>query len=698
MKYLLVLFAFLTLPILAAEFPDGAWNGKLWDKEKLIEAAESGDKDAMAEFAYCSQMSLLGIPYDPGKIAGYSDIASRGGSTLGMVVFAEVLSHGYGFIMDQKRGLELLRKASDAGHPHAMALLADYTLTASFPTIDCGGTFLPWIEPDVLGAMKLLTNAEAGGAIHGLFVRYRIARHGLGAPVNMESATRLLIQYVEESNSAEYAGLLRHAINRPLRGITELIPKEAREKHEARLNEAAALGNPEALYRTGWAETVDANSNIGVPTTIRSANLGAVRALYSMTSWTRWGIYDSRIGAYSIAGDITTVRTMANALYVNGFGLLDNFIAINHAAYLREKDVKESGETRLDDKAIKIYRGIIAREPDSDEAYMELSLHFFYVKADGEAAKELSKRWAALYAYRVSSSDYALHCLAWFMRDREILGGKFRAPVRAVAALEYAVTQSNGHWLATQKEWLDAERGTLTDAQKDEVRKLIDEGYPHAPKFRREAFEILKKAGDIPADSKFEAFYQASPPQMMLCVAETIPETQKLIADFLDGKSPKGDDVKALTALLLSPTADLKKLLQKQDGDHAGKATHALEIIEGETAIMKKAEPVGIGVGWYLIYEKGETTAIPLVNRLEKGSPAAQAGLFFADVIESCNGVSLKGADARNRFVRLLRLWPKDLPLELDIRRSTVQPTKMDYASPKTVELTITLNQDATLD
>ena len=62
MRFLLA-FLFLISPILAAEFPDGAWNGKFWDREKLIAGAENGDADAMAEWAFCSEGTLLKIAY-----------------------------------------------------------------------------------------------------------------------------------------------------------------------------------------------------------------------------------------------------------------------------------------------------------------------------------------------------------------------------------------------------------------------------------------------------------------------------------------------------------------------------------------------------------------------------------------------------------------------------------------------------------
>ncbi len=697
----LFFFILLTLHALAAEFPDGAWNGKPLDRATLENAAAEGNRDAMAELAYCSQHTLLGIPYDSGKIISFSDLAARNGSALAMTVFAEVLIHGYGFPLDQERGLALLRKASDIGHPHAMALLADYMFVASHPRTQCGGIVLAGIEPDQAAAMDLLTKAEAAGTLFTDAVRYRIHRYGLGVPEDVEKGFGHMIRYVETSASPEFAGLLFNLAHVRGSNYADYIPEATRPKQEAIARAGAALGNPHAIRRVGSVEKITGNANIGVPMVIRSLNNGVVGALSTVPRWTRYYDYDSRAKAYTVTGDIEDVFKMCAEAYERGYDRSNVFIGGFYASGL-SRSFKKNGEPALYDEAVGVYRDLLINLPDYNDIYNGFAFHLFTKKAEGEEAKRIFERCTALWTYRATQDKYAAHWLAWILRTREVYGGKFINYPQAVAAIRYASTRNQGAYKAGEEKWLGQILPRMSAAQKEEAERLVEDGFPHALKYRKAAFETLQNAGDIPAGTTFEedggASLAPTPSDLMLCAADATLDKEALLRNFLTGeKLPVGSQL-LLTEMLLSPAEGLRKTIEPYSKDFPAETERVLAIIGEETAIMKEAEPVGAGLGWYLIYENGELTSIPFVNRLTKGSPAALGGLLLADAIEGCNGVSLRSEDSRNRFVRLLRLWPTHLPLELSVRRSEAQPSPAHDNRPKRVNKELTISDQADLD
>ncbi|MBK1831211.1 hypothetical protein JIN77_10770 [Verrucomicrobiaceae bacterium R5-34] len=153
-----------------------------------------------------------------------------------------------------------------------------------------------------------------------------------------------------------------------------------------------------------------------------------------------------------------------------------------------------------------------------------------------------------------------------------------------------------------------------------------------------------------------------------------IPNVAKVASLLLAGKEFSASEQKLFALTSLKHAKELKEalVLAKFSGDDSqyASAKRALEKVK-EIGESQSASAVhGATITWYLFFQKDKISSIPMIDRVQKGSPADRAGLLPGDVVDVCAGIRLASENSRNRFAQLLAQWPESIPLELKVRRS----------------------------
>ncbi|QQL44008.1 hypothetical protein [Sulfuriroseicoccus oceanibius] len=132
--------------------------------------------------------------------------------------------------------------------------------------------------------------------------------------------------------------------------------------------------------------------------------------------------------------------------------------------------------------------------------YCLLYVHCFHQHNPVELDKE---RGIAHLIYDSATSPYCEYLLAWYFFRGGIDDRCFDL-VRAMA-LTRATVNRKGHGKDREvlARWIKKFDQMLSAEQKQEVEDLLKRGYPRSDEFRRPAFELLKKVGDLPPNAKF---------------------------------------------------------------------------------------------------------------------------------------------------------------------------------------------------
>lgn len=104
--------------------------------------------------------------------------------------------------------------------------------------------------------------------------------------------------------------------------------------------------------------------------------------------------------------------------------------------------------------------------------------------------------------------------------------------------------------------------------------------------------------------------------------------------------------------------------------EESARARRALKLLHDGERARARSVFCGATVGWYLFFDQGSITSVPMVVKVEEGSEAARAGLQPGDVIDRCAGVALKSEGSRNKFAQFMYQWPESEPLKIDVRRT----------------------------
>ncbi len=152
-------------------------------------------------------------------------------------------------------------------------------------------------------------------------------------------------------------------------------------------------------------------------------------------------------------------------------------------------------------------------------------------------------------------------------------------------------------------------------------------------------------------------------------------EPTKTLEKALQNKELSEAERKELVQLVIQDSDQFIAILKKGlSGDLQKKGETILEEISTPATEDEGKNRLGSAVGWFTKFKGEELTSYPILSLVHKGSPAAKGKLKLGDVIVKAEGVSLDGAESRNRFVNLLKVWPTASPLALDLLRNNKQP------------------------
>ncbi|MDP0492242.1 MAG: hypothetical protein Q7Q71_14425 [Verrucomicrobiota bacterium JB023] len=689
-----------SLSAFAGEFPDGLWNSKPWPVDRLEEEAQAGNIDAMAEWAYCSSESMLGIAYDAERIVDYSRKSSQAGSALGTLNLGRAYLRDEALKKDDLKGSELIIQAAETGHP-----LARYLLGTILSNKDPTGKIIPDFE----AALKIFEEPSCKEVYLYDWAQYLIYSMGLKGFKDIDEASTHLKACLQNSSYLLAADTLIYLTSDDQSGYDNYFDDETIRKAWERLEEGVELNNPKAKYRKGLHEYREGNPHIGVPLLIESANTGYNSALYTISFYLRKHYWLQSVGGIGAMGDLKSKMNVASGLYktVPRYRAFSH-IALSHAEALRAKKVEQKQQLSLDDEAIKVYRQVIRDHRNSKTAYYGLAGYIGEMAWREKQGKEFSDHANQIYLYRCVEDEQCAHYLAWGLLDNRV--HKYRDNPRGYAAVKYAIERNEGAFKKAEEGYLKRALKRMTPEEITEGEKLIKDGFPYARKYREEAFNFLKEQGDLPEDWVFDDDLDEQEegtaslsvplpflPFMALLSAPPVLEKTTNDAALLLKLMKKEDflprEHSSLASLLAGDGARLKKAVASLPAPVRTEAEKIIsQALERSTQIVLEDNPLQARFFWYLYCsEELHVSALPVIATVAENGLGAKSKLQAGDVIEKVHGVELEGTHARNRFMQLLELWPQGEPLKLDILRAKKNSKLTHNISMRDVKRKITV-------
>lgn len=682
--------------LFAQDIPDGIWNDKPWDKEKLEQQAKEGNPTAMAEWAYCASHSELSLPFDHARIFDYATRSEAKGSLLGKLQLGEALFKGHGTAPDRERGYQLVKEAAEAGHPAAMLELAIYQMVNPYK--------------DHEKALTLWKKIQKHPSRYRDFGEFLLNDTGAQGFIDREDAFAALIRSFKQTRDIRAASSIYYEAHSD-RDTSSFITSELLEEATIRLQEGSDLGNGLCHYRLGMRAIKEVNPNLGIPLLLQSANNGDYRAAYSLAFWCHNPKNSPKFGGYTITGSTTSASNAATYLYQNNFYRDNNFIARSHAEHLSSKKFKDKTPRTLDDEAVQVYRNIIKDNRSDYRAWSALS--HYIAAADfnkKKPQKEATEHARNIFIYRSQDHRTMAHWLSWQYTIHR--NPERRDYVKGYASLLYATSRNINDFLVEEKKWLRRAKRELTPEQLEEAERLVADGFPYARKHREAAFNYLKKVGDIPQDWTFDDDLehegekeQASAPaparagfsplfalmaQAPLLAVGELENPIQLLSKLANKENFEPEELPRLAKLLLSEKDYLLKTATKVSPEFYQQVVKA---INKQDAFVAHATPFEERICWYIYCDpEGKFSSRPIIAGEHPGSLAQKNGLNTGDVLQSVHGIDLKSTNSRNLFVRLLNLWPKTEEMELVVLRSKWNSNSLGYPNVRDIENKITLS------
>jgi len=685
------LIALATIAMLSAalaDVPDGRWNGKPWEPGALDKGVAAMDRDALAEWAYCSNGGYDGIFYQPELIMRRARQAADKGSLLGKYLLGICYTSGIPGIeiqRDPAKGVALFKESMEGGHPLGRWKILVFQRHGMYN-----------MEKDTRDAVKKMEACLEDGVLEAHRSLGGIYRSGQAGEIDFEkSIHHYKLAFRKFRNISVANTIIKLKTDRKgSRGFLSHLTEEDFLLAKDLLVEAGELGHLYSTYIVGVYEIRIGDVHRGIPRMIEAANdpdIGLYlednqAALLSINELIVSGRRSNVDGSNAAIGDYRSGWRAAKVCYASG--MRNPFVNRMFADSVFGPRGKEKVSEKDERMAVDLLRDLI-KKGHGHRSHHLLGEYFLGKYEQQKSAKEDFDRGMAHLVYHSTCHSSSHWICAYY------LTGKRSADLaKGVAAAEWAITLNDGAWRKAEERWLESARKKLTEEQREESEMLIKDGFPHAQKFQREAFELLKEFGDIPGDRQFKevapekkSYEEASTPlrlnllylaasifaivQIDGSVPEFSPEEDALMKRYLSGDRLAEGDAPKLVRLLVSDDEKLRALLEKNsDGDHAERASKIYRSLGSEHLLGIDDSRIGAAIGWYLSYEGGKVSSRPYITRALKDSATLRAGFKIADVIEKCNGIEMRMPQSRNLFVRLIDLWPPAEPLEIEVSRN----------------------------
>ncbi|MGB6220332.1 tetratricopeptide repeat protein [Haloferula sp.] len=459
----------------AAEIPDGSWNGKSWERERLDAGVKNGDPEALAEWAYCARIGQLGIPYDEELIFSYAKQSSDAGNSYGMAILSKCHLAGTGTEKNTELGFKLAQASADAGHPLGLKNVATCYLQGEGVPRDYDQ-----------GNQMTKKSMDQGCVIAAQNRALQLYQGICGNPRNREKGLQILTQSFRDFRDSNTARIIISFVPEDPTG--KKVPLDIQDGLVECLRTAHQCGVPGVTAILGQYLCLNGRGNEGIPLVIEACE-----------------------APDDIAHEVAVI-------FSNGLKASEKAGAVGHYATLFRLS-REAAE--LGSESINILRfasdsylykwGGTKPNPEKAVPYVLKLAERGYYQAHGSLGRIYfsntdskirdNRRGIAHLVYGSSFDPGALHYLA----EAFIIGRpEDHDFVRGYAAAAATVGRRQGTPREKADRILNLARKELNDEQMEEAQELIDQGYPTAEKFRRPAFETLKEYGDLPKSAKFK--------------------------------------------------------------------------------------------------------------------------------------------------------------------------------------------------
>ena len=481
----LITFLFFTVSCVlsAAEIIDGQWNGKPWNTKQIIEKAEQGDPDAMAEWAYCSIFGENGIPHDEPQTFKYASAASAKGSVLGKTLEGYCYALANGTKLDAQKATRIIDEAHATKHPYARyAYAQSHTLKAlgRRDTTEAMKIFREMMQHDVAQASAVL----------GFF------SHAYAKSTDDHKEAADLLKYSFEKYGSTMSAFVqiaqkKHTIN--------FQGQQYYNKVIARLHKSARLGHSSSLRTLGNMAVKEKDYDIAIPYLLRAANNADDNAIGTLLNLAPDA--NSPNPDTPIKGNYIELAKLAAIAYRSGGR--SRQISSDYLHHLRiSRAQKKLPNEATNENALKVARDLIAGgDCNTHDTIASILLYGVITLGDDDIFFERGLQHAIYH------SDHSNACI--YTAARYLLEDKHPATFDRVRGLAAAKTTLARKLSDARKNYL---KGRVTKMEKDatkeelqKVQQLVEQGYPNSETWRKEAFLKLQQYGDLPADWQFDS-------------------------------------------------------------------------------------------------------------------------------------------------------------------------------------------------
>ena len=483
-----------------AKWPDGAWNGKPFPKAELVARAKAGNKNALAELAYCQLYGYYDLKFEKKQIFERARRAHLAGSLLGTAVLSECARQGIGQERNRDKAIALLTGAFGANaHPYLQARYASLT------SMTAGGAYNSKEEE----AFEILTKAVAQGSLYARWMVARRQRDEAVAAHSIEDYVTGMIALAEDPHGLPLAAdeiiWLHNSRSYRLASARKKLPPALVKKCREKVRDLAARQHPFPRYRVLDRMIQEGNLHEAMPQIVafsRDHYLGHHLLIEIADSYEKHRPKGSSYPALTMdESHLTYAVREAHRL-----GSTWNFVLQRVAsAYIYHSD------QRIEDweKGLSAWRQILHKEGQGHCRVSHalsnalIRRYFNEWRRKGKVIPETEK-WHRqgihhLYLHsRCPVSRYWLYEV--YTRDTP-----FRDLTKAyalhLAEMDYETRYD--HLNAQKKPRTEFFKKHLTPEIEREAKKLVSQGYPRADRFREPAFYALQKLGDFPKDDFF---------------------------------------------------------------------------------------------------------------------------------------------------------------------------------------------------
>ncbi len=485
--------------VVAHAIPDGGWNGKPWEQEKLNFGVKNFHADALAEWAFCSAETISNIKFDKQKIYRAAKVSAEKGSALGKYMLATCAFQGWGSEIDAKMGLNILQDTlANHPHPESLRLAGIYQVVGD-------NRFDKNVEE---GAAKVQAAAESG-SLNAKANLANYLRTGETGEIDLEESAEIyktLLQKYRRRRVAEYIFRFHAFHSSHFRKMRSFMTEEHYAESEKILREAGRLNHAYSDYLIHYRDVTKGEFHKTLPALIENSRLGPWSHRTVMDFFTSKK-EDQRSGITAITMGSYSQRKAAEIAYLTGLHADDTVArAYGSALLLRQETYNPERQA----KGRAILRDVFRKNGPSEcnashRLAIALCKHYFAVSRE----KKLPMTDEVRADYERGMNHLILHAechhaVSWMVdflkRDDEITD-----PAKALAATYLLEKLAWGDRKKQRAERIKNELlKKLTAEQKAQARKLRDEEFPHGDKWREAAFKALQKAGDISEHYHFE--------------------------------------------------------------------------------------------------------------------------------------------------------------------------------------------------